>query len=58
MAVKLGIVTLIKWTIRECCIKFSLINLKEVDQEVGCEISSSHGGEYDVQSCLLGCTAM
>jgi hypothetical protein len=22
-----------------------------------CEISSSHGGEYDVQSCLLGCTA-
>jgi hypothetical protein len=23
-----------------------------------CEISSSHGGEYDVQSCLLGCTAV
>jgi hypothetical protein len=23
-----------------------------------CEISSSHGGEYDVQSCLLGYTAM
>jgi hypothetical protein len=22
-----------------------------------CEISSSHGGEYDVQSCLLGYTA-
>jgi hypothetical protein len=22
------------------------------------EISSSHGGEYDVQSCLLGYTAM
>jgi hypothetical protein len=21
-----------------------------------CEISSSHGGEYDVQNCLLGCT--
>jgi hypothetical protein len=21
-----------------------------------CEISSSHGGEYDVQSCLLGCS--
>jgi hypothetical protein len=20
------------------------------------EISSSHGGEYDVQNCLLGCT--
>jgi hypothetical protein len=23
-----------------------------------CEISSSHGGEYDVQNCLLGCTAL
>jgi hypothetical protein len=23
-----------------------------------CEISSSHGGEYDIQNCLLGCTAM
>jgi hypothetical protein len=23
-----------------------------------CEISSSHGGEYDVQSCLLGCSAV
>jgi hypothetical protein len=23
-----------------------------------CEISSSHGGEYDVQSCLLGYTAI
>jgi hypothetical protein len=23
-----------------------------------CEISSSHGGEYDVQSCLLGYTAL
>jgi hypothetical protein len=22
------------------------------------EISSSHGGEYEVQICLLGCTAM
>jgi hypothetical protein len=22
-----------------------------------CEISSSHGGEYEVQVCLLGCTA-
>jgi hypothetical protein len=25
---------------------------------VTCEISSSHGGEYDVQSCLLGYTAV
>jgi hypothetical protein len=24
----------------------------------GVEISSSHGGEYDVQNCLLGCTAV
>jgi hypothetical protein len=23
-----------------------------------CEISSSHGGEYDVQNCLLGCNAV
>jgi hypothetical protein len=23
-----------------------------------CEISSSDGGEYDVQNCLLVCTAM
>jgi hypothetical protein len=23
-----------------------------------CEVSSSHGGEYDVQSCLLGYTAV
>jgi hypothetical protein len=23
-----------------------------------CEISSSHGGEYKVQNCLLGCTAV
>jgi len=23
-----------------------------------CEISSSHGGEYDVLNYLLGCTAM
>jgi hypothetical protein len=26
--------------------------------EETCEISSSHGGEYDVQSCLLGYTAV
>jgi hypothetical protein len=25
---------------------------------ISCEISSSHGGEYDVQNCLLGCTAV
>jgi hypothetical protein len=27
-------------------------------QWLPCEISSYHGGEYDVQSCLLGCTAV
>jgi hypothetical protein len=25
---------------------------------VACEISSFHGGEYDVQSCILGYTAV
>jgi hypothetical protein len=29
-----------------------------VDFRILCEISSSHGGEYDVQSCLLGYTAI
>jgi hypothetical protein len=33
---------------REACLK----------QWERCEISSSHGGEYDVQSCLLGYTAV
>jgi hypothetical protein len=32
--------------------EFGEIDFRVVD----CEISSSHGGEYDVQSCLLGCT--
>jgi hypothetical protein len=27
-------------------------------KELQCEISSSHGGEYDVQSCVLGYTAV
>jgi hypothetical protein len=27
-------------------------------QHLVCEISSSHGGEYEVQICLLGCTAV
>jgi hypothetical protein len=25
---------------------------------LSCEVSSSHGGEYEVQICLLGCTAV
>jgi hypothetical protein len=28
------------------------------DEVIPCEISSSHGGEYDVQSYLLGYTAV
>jgi hypothetical protein len=28
------------------------------EASITCEISSSHGGEYDVQCCLLGCTAV
>jgi hypothetical protein len=28
------------------------LNLWELNYKVLCEISSSHGGEYDVQSCL------
>jgi hypothetical protein len=31
---------------------------KNVVSSWNCEISSSHGGEYDVQSCLLGYTAV
>jgi hypothetical protein len=29
-----------------------------VVKNVLCEISSSHGGKYEVQNCLLGCTAV
>jgi hypothetical protein len=34
-----------------------VLNTNLSKYQKGCEISSSHGGEYDVQSCLLGCTA-
>jgi hypothetical protein len=33
-------------------------NIPEDSHLHTCEISSSHGGEYDVQSCLLGYTAV
>jgi hypothetical protein len=33
-------------------------NAVTVEASELCEISSSHGGEYDVQSCLLGYTAV
>jgi hypothetical protein len=35
-----------------------VLSLKLNDIPGVCEILSSHGGEYDVQSCLLGCTAV
>jgi hypothetical protein len=25
-----------------------------MEESISCEISSSHGGEYDVQSCVVG----
>jgi hypothetical protein len=41
--------------------KNKILTLKQIFWEnltYLCEISSSHGGEYDVQSCLLGYTAV
>jgi hypothetical protein len=29
-----------------------------VETLLRCEISSSHGGEYEVQICLVGCAAV
>jgi hypothetical protein len=40
---------------------FSSVSLDDQRLETGYElreISSSHGGEYEVQICLLGCTAV
>jgi hypothetical protein len=43
---------------RNLCTKFVFRNCFVYERlRTICEISSSHGGEYDVQSCLLGCTA-
>jgi hypothetical protein len=42
-----------KWIVRRKLNKYTVI--KNV---IICEISSSRGGEYDVQNCLLGCTAV
>jgi hypothetical protein len=43
-------------------LSYTNLNTNEKKNKIGnqiiCEISSSHGGEYDVQSCLLGCTAV
>jgi hypothetical protein len=43
-----------------CKIHFNIIlqSISRSSKFLFCEISSSHGGEYDVQSCLLGCTAV
>jgi hypothetical protein len=35
-----------------------LQNCQVSQQRISREISSSHGGEYDVQNYLLGCTAV
>jgi hypothetical protein len=35
-----------------------LQHVKEPYEYEICKISSSHGGEYEVQNCLLGCTAV
>jgi hypothetical protein len=40
------------------CRKIPLIIFGYWDYNIVCEISSSHGGEYDVQSFLLGYTAV
>jgi hypothetical protein len=33
-------------------------SVQYVGYSISCEISSSHGGEYEVQNYLLGCTVM
>jgi hypothetical protein len=38
--------------------RYSSFTLNLTNNYSWCEISSSHGGEYDVQSCLLGYTAV
>jgi hypothetical protein len=41
---------LIEWTMKECCIKFLLINLKEVGQEVD---PNADGGTGDIRKCKI-----
>jgi hypothetical protein len=43
---------------KEICYSFQTQRPGAGENRVFCEISSSHGGEYDVQSCLLGYTAV
>jgi hypothetical protein len=42
---------------RPLILSYSVLSDFSIDIHL-CEISSSHGGEYDVQSCLLGYTAV
>jgi hypothetical protein len=42
----------------QCSFGQIAISVDMLNKVTLCEISSSHGGEYDVQSCLLGCTAV
>jgi hypothetical protein len=40
------------------CVSILAEEINSVKKSTGYEVSSSHGGEYDVQSCLLGYTAV
>jgi hypothetical protein len=39
-------------------IELGEVNVFHCQLLTSCEISSSHGGEYEVQICLLRCTAV
>jgi hypothetical protein len=56
----LHVVTHLEMKVCEHTISCSVICLipSHVKNKDDGEISSSHGGEYDVQYCLLGCTAV
>jgi hypothetical protein len=47
------------WVVLPCkMMKSQLYYFGVCDISDECEISSSHGGKYEVQICLLGCTAV
>jgi hypothetical protein len=49
----------ILFTCRVCIRMYIIINYANTfTTTLISEISSTHGGEYDVQNCLLGCTAV
>jgi hypothetical protein len=39
-------------------VEYIIVSETAIRRQLYCQISSSHGGEYDVQSCLLGYTAV